>query len=68
MKLPIICERLGDDVLRLGVGAVDFTQPSYGFLPQEAAELAPGARFAEPLALRSAGETDAMDAWLAQLA
>ena len=38
MKLPIICERLGDDVLRLGVGAVDFTQPSYGFLPQEAAE------------------------------
>ena len=36
--------------------------------PQEAAELAPGARFAEPLALRSAGETDAMDAWLAQLA
>lgn len=37
-------------------------------MPQEAAELAPGARFAEPLALRSAGETDAMDAWLAQLA
>ena len=34
----------------------------------EAAELAPGADFLPPLALRSAGETDKIDEWLKTLA
>lgn len=38
MQLPIQVQRLSTDVLRLGVGAVDFSQPSYGFLPQTVQE------------------------------
>ena len=37
-------------------------------MPNYAAELAPGADFLPPLALRSAGETDKIDEWLKTLA
>ena len=37
-------------------------------MPQDAQKLAKGAIFIEPLSLLSAADTDAMDAWIAQLA
>ena len=36
-------------------------------MPQDAQKLAKGAIFMEPLSLLSAADTDAMDAWIAQL-